>query len=328
MDLVLGVDAGGTASRAVLATLDGRVLGRGLAGPGNPVTATSPAAASIRTAIRQAIGEHSPSEVVAAVLGVAGVADASDPAAAVFRPMWSDLALSCPFSVVGDVVTAFAAGSPSPSGTVLIAGTGAIAARVTDLRVTATADGLGWLLGDEGSGRWIGLQAVRAAVRDWSSPLGQLVAARSGAASAAEAVRWAQTLPFAEIGALTPPVCAAARSGSPAATRIITAAVDHLIVTLDSLAAQDPLIAREPLTDRQPLAGFLPVDLVAPEPVVLAGGLLVADTPVRDGVLAVLAKREVPTGTARDPAAAAAWLAARALSRRPPGSLHAALLPA
>jgi glucosamine kinase len=320
MDLVLGVDAGGTASRAVLATLDGHVLGRGLAGPGNPVTATSPAAASIRTAIKQAIGEHPPSDVVAAVLGVSGVADASDPAAATFRPMWSDLGLSCPFAVVGDVVTAFAAGSPSPSGTVLIAGTGAIAARVADLDVTATADGLGWLLGDEGSGRWIGLQAVRAAVRDWSSPLGQLVAARSGAASAAEAVRWAQALPFAEIGALTPPVCAAARSGAPAATRIITAAVDHLIATLDSLTARpDGGIAPQPAT-----AG--PEDLVEPGPVVLAGGLLAGDTPVRDGVLAVLAERQTPTGTARDPAAAAAWLAARDLSRRPPASLHAALL--
>jgi glucosamine kinase len=60
--------------------------------------------------------------------------------------------------------------------------------------------------------------------------------------------------------------------------------------------------------------------------VVLAGGLLAGDTPVRDGVLAVLAERQTPTGTARDPAAAAAWLAARDLSRRPPASLHAALL--
>jgi glucosamine kinase len=300
MDLVLGVDAGGTASRAVLATVDGAVVGRGSAGPGNPVSAGPAAAFAIGTAIRQALGPTPATSVVAAVLGVAGVTDTTDPAAAPLRPMWDGLGLTGPYTVVGDVVTAFAAGTPSPSGTVLIAGTGAIAARITGHRVTATADGLGWLLGDEGSGRWIGLQAVRAAVRDWSGPLGRLVAARSGASSAAEAVRWAQALPLAEIGALAPEVCAAARPGSRDASQIIARAVEHLIATLDELAA--------------------------PGPVVLAGGLLAADTPVRDGVLSVMADRKVPTGTARDPAAGAAWLAARDLSRLTPSSLHGALL--
>jgi glucosamine kinase len=300
MDFVLGVDAGGTASRAVLATPDGTVAGRGAAGPGNPVTAGSAAAVAIGTAIGQALGDVPPASVTGAVLGVAGVESAADPAAGPFAAMWRDLGLTCPLTIVGDVVTAFAAGTPEPSGTVLIAGTGAIAARVTGHRVTATADGLGWLLGDEGSGRWIGLQAVRAGVRDWSGPLGRLVADRSGAGSPEVAVRWAQSLPLDEISALTPPVCAAARSGSPAAARIIASAVEHLIATLDELAA--------------------------PGPVVLAGSLLVADTPVRDGVLAVLSRREVPTGTARDPAAAAAWLAACHLGTRPPATLHAALL--
>jgi len=300
MDLVLGVDAGGTASRAVLATVDGTILGRGAAGPGNPVSTGSAAAAAVRTALQQALGRTAPTAVTAAVLGVAGIESAADPAARVFVPMWRDLGLTCPPAHVGDVVTAFAAGTPAPTGTVLIAGTGAIAARITDHRVAATADGWGWLLGDEGGGRWIGLQAVRAAVRDWSGPLGRLVAARSGAASPEQAVRWAQALPLAEIAALTRPVCAAARAGSPAAGRIVARAVGHLVATLDELAT--------------------------PGPVVLAGSLLVADTPVRDGVLAVLRKRGVPTGTAHDPAAAAAWLAAREAGPLPPDRLHRALL--
>jgi N-acetylglucosamine kinase-like BadF-type ATPase len=302
MDLVLGVDAGGTASRAVVATVAGQVIGRGSAGPGNPVSAGSAAADAIGTAISRALGSASATTVAAGVLGVSGVGGTTDPAASAFGPMWRTLGLTCPLTVVGDVVTAFAAGTPSPSGTVLIAGTGAIAARVTGHRVTATADGLGWLLGDEGSGRWIGLQTVRAAVRDWPGPLGRLVAGVSGAASPAEAVRWAQALPFAEIGALTPAVCTAARTGCPAATRIIAAAVDRLIATLDSLG-----------------------ELSAPGRVVLAGGLLVADTPVRDGVLGVLENRAVPHGTARDPAGAAAWLAASDLGLGSAVALHAAL---
>jgi N-acetylglucosamine kinase-like BadF-type ATPase len=332
MNLVLGVDAGGTASRAVLATPDGIVLGRGTAGPGNPVSAGSAAVQAIGTAIRQALTGHPPHAVVAATLGVAGVETGADPAASGFAAMWKELGLTCPFSVVGDVVTAFAAGTPAPSGTVLIAGTGAIAARVTGHRVTATADGLGWLLGDEGSGRWIGLQAVRAAVRDWSGPMGELVAARSGASSPEEAVRWAQSLPFAEIGALTRPVCEAARAGSRDAARIVAAAVGHLVATLDELASRTTDPARPAASSA---SRGRPASTAAEHgalgagtgPVVLAGGLLVADTPVRDGVLAVLGERAVPTGTARDPAAAAAWLAARGLGRLPAPALHAALVP-
>jgi glucosamine kinase len=358
MDLVLGVDAGGTASRAVVATLAGQVIGRGSAGPGNPVSAGSAAAIAIRTAISRALGHVPASRVAAGVLGVSGADGTTE---ARFAPMWRDLGLTCPLTIVGDVVTAFAAGTARPSGAVLIAGTGAIAARITGHRVTATADGLGWLLGDEGSGRWIGLQTVRAAVRDWSGPLGELVAARSGATSPEEAVRWAQSLPFAEIGALAPVVCAAARSGCPGAAAIIAAAVDRLLATLDSLTTppgpsslRGPLAARDSLASpagsragREPLGA--PSDVVGPsghgaaglgtvagrgedalshlrdlEPVVLAGGLLVGDTPVRDGVLGVLEKRGTPCGTAREPAGAAAWLAASGLGLGT-AELHAAL---
>ncbi len=114
--------------------------------------------------------------------------------------------------MVGDAVTAFAAGTPEPSGAVLIAGTGAVAALIDGHEIMRAADGLGWLLGDVGSGRWMGLQAVRAAVRDWSSPLASRVAAHAGAGSADELIRWAQTppLPLASFAALAPVVCAAA----------------------------------------------------------------------------------------------------------------------
>src|SRR5690606_20877982 len=54
-----------------------------------------------------------------------------------------------------------AAGTPEPTGTVIIAGTGSIAARIEENRQVATAGGHGWLLGDEGSAFWLGREAVR-----------------------------------------------------------------------------------------------------------------------------------------------------------------------
>jgi glucosamine kinase len=276
MELVVGVDAGGTASRAVVATLAGKVVGRGSAGPGNSLTAG--AAFSVRDAVRAALAGSSPSSVVRGVLGIAGPATSAP-----FAEAWSSLGLDCPTTVVGDVVTAFAAGSLSPRGAVLIAGTGAIAAEVDGTSVVRTVDGLGWLLGDEGSGRWIGLQAVRCAVRNWTSPFGTAIAARAGLSSLDEMVSWAQSLPWPAIGALAPVVCAMARAQDPYATRIVDAAVTHLIASVDGLPAYRELV--------------------------LGGGLLVSDTPVRDGVVVAMRARGIEPLIGRDPAVGAAWLA-------------------
>ncbi|GAA2824621.1 hypothetical protein GCM10020220_011490 [Nonomuraea rubra] len=67
-----------------------------------------------------------------------------------------------PVASVGDDVTAFAAGTAVASGSVLISGTGAIAAKIIDHRAVATADGFGWQLGDEGSAFCSARAAARA----------------------------------------------------------------------------------------------------------------------------------------------------------------------
>ncbi len=64
--------------------------------------------------------------------------------------------------VLSDAETAFASATAEPDGTVLVAGTGSIAGRIRDRRMTTTTGGYGWLLGDEGSAFWLGRQAVRA----------------------------------------------------------------------------------------------------------------------------------------------------------------------
>jgi glucosamine kinase len=316
MMLVVGVDAGGTTSRAVAvsarAATGNGVVGRGSAGPGNPISAGPAAAAAVGAALRQALTGHDPGTVAAAVLGIAGTSVFADPAvAAAFEREWSSIGLTCPMTVVGDVVTAFAAGTSEPSGTVLISGTGAIAAHIEDYRIVQTADGLGWLLGDEGSGLWIGLEAVRTAARSTAHgalPIGTQsssashpetggrlaakVAAHVGVRGVDELIRWASRLPLAAIAELAPLVCAEARAGDPDAIRIVGRAVTRLTATLDELGAPDG-------------------------PVVLAGSVLTADTPVRDGVLGILQGRNVTVTTARDPAAGAAWLATRHLSHPP-----------
>ena len=82
MVLILGVDAGGTASKAVVASPDGTVLGRGTGRSRQPVRCRVGGRGAIGKAVREALGPHDPGGVVAGVVGVAGVSILADPGVA------------------------------------------------------------------------------------------------------------------------------------------------------------------------------------------------------------------------------------------------------
>jgi glucosamine kinase len=235
--------------------------------------------------VRHALGTRDARTLSAMVVGIAGDSALCDPAIrAAFAAAWRSLDVACPVHLVGDAVTAFAAGfsaalSPSAGGgAVLIAGTGAVAARVDGLRVTDTADGLGFLLGDEGSGAWIGLQAVRIAARA-ASPLGEAILARAGLRTREDLPNWAARQSPAGFAALAPIAFAAADAAGRA---IVEQAAERLLVTLSEVDD-------------------------GTRPVVLAGGLLTSATPIRAQVCAALGDRARVAG---DPALGAARLAA------------------
>ncbi|MFF0577732.1 N-acetylglucosamine kinase [Streptosporangium saharense] len=159
--LVVGLDGGGTGTRCVVATLSGEITGRGYGGAANALSSPDPAL-SLGTALRTALDGLDPARVVGGVLALAGARSAPERATAVADSAWRAVGLTGRPRVVPDTLAAFAGATGEPSGTVLVAGTGATAVRIEDRRVTRWADGYGWLLGDEGSGTWIGLRAVRA----------------------------------------------------------------------------------------------------------------------------------------------------------------------
>ncbi|MEU3456820.1 BadF/BadG/BcrA/BcrD ATPase family protein [Micromonospora sp. NPDC006766] len=323
--VVVGLDIGGTSTRAAALSLDGVRLGTGRAGGGNPTShGVEPAAAELLTALRAALVDVDPTRVRAGVIGLAGAGRLlADPhGRAAFDRAWADAGLRCPYAVHGDALVAYASGTAAPNGTVLIAGTGAIAAQVHDLRLDRTADGHGWLLGDAGSGFWLGREAVRRLLSDLdrADPPGELgrrvlaeltgspeVAARPRATAALVVQAVTRRAPV-ELARLAPLVVAAARAAEPIALALIREAATLLA---------------ESVTRIRP-AGTA-------GPVVLGGGLLTADTPLADAVRAELARRwpDAPLRTAGDGAAGAAWLAARDLPEViDPAALHALLLPA
>jgi N-acetylglucosamine kinase-like BadF-type ATPase len=69
-----------------------------------------------------------------------------------------------PVRLESDLLATFSSGTWEPEGYGVVAGTGSAGIRVRSGVVERSADGLGWLLGDVGSGFWIGHRVVRAAV--------------------------------------------------------------------------------------------------------------------------------------------------------------------
>jgi glucosamine kinase len=276
MNIVIGVDAGGTGTRAVALSESGAVVARGLAGPGNPASIGSAAAAS---ALADAVGQvvRANDTVLRLGVGVAGISGVDE---AVYRDR---LGGDWPIRFYPDVVPAFAAGTTASTGTVLIAGTGAVAATIHDHAIDRVADGLGWLVGDEGSGVWLGLSAVRFAARAWGSPLAAVVAGHAGACTVDDLVNWANRGPRDAFAALAPQICRLAANDADA-SELVSQAADRLVSTLDSLP---------------------PID----GPLVIAGGLLGSDTAVQRAVVKRLSDRGQVPEIGADPALGAALLA-------------------
>jgi glucosamine kinase len=165
--LVIGVDAGGSHTRVLIASAEGGRVAFAGAGGGNPTSCGLGATVrSLMSGLEAALLGMDGRAIGYAVLGVAGAGPCMAELQAAVRDVWRATGLRCPFQVVSDLEAAFAAGTPAEDGVVLVSGTGAAAAAIRGARVVRFVDGNGWLLGDDGSGFWIGHHVVRAVVAD------------------------------------------------------------------------------------------------------------------------------------------------------------------
>jgi len=159
---VLGIDAGGTKTLCFLADADGKLLGEGRAGGANLKAEGELAVEKVLHAVMdQALGDRG-HEVAAICLGMAG-ADRDDEKTLV-RDIMRRIGARSRVVVVNDALVALVAGVGDASGVVIICGTGSIAYGRSGERA-ARAGGWGHVLGDEGSGYWIGRHALRAVAR-------------------------------------------------------------------------------------------------------------------------------------------------------------------
>jgi glucosamine kinase len=168
--LLIGVDGGATKTIAAAFDLDTGTVTAAETGPSNPeAVGYEAAAASINEAISEVLGQAK--QVAAAVLGVAGIDTGEEQK----RLLSGVSVLSAPVTLaVNDVVTAWAAGSLASPGIAAISGTGSNTFGVNSRGGAWRCGGWGHILGDEGSGYMIAVNAIRAALayrdgrNDWT----------------------------------------------------------------------------------------------------------------------------------------------------------------
>jgi N-acetylglucosamine kinase-like BadF-type ATPase len=161
---VIGIDAGGTKTVCQLADETGTVVEE-TRGPGANLQAVGELEVEkvLHGVMERAIGSRG--LIPAAIcLGIAGVDREED--AGVVDAIMRRIGHKARVLIVNDALIALEAGVPGEPGVVVIAGTGSIAYGRNARGEAARAGGWGYVLGDEGSGYWIGRTALRAVLRE------------------------------------------------------------------------------------------------------------------------------------------------------------------
>ncbi len=301
MRLFLGIDGGGSHTRAWLADETGTCLGVGLAAGSNPVD-PSIGLSGTRAAIEEAVNdtfakaglERCPAE--AAFLGIAGVSDEAEREALARATVGLALAPPDRTGVGHDLLIAHEGALAGAPGIVVIAGTGSACLARNANGESVQPGGHGWFVDDVGSGFALGRDALAAVARaaDGRGPETSLTAAlndRLGAKALRMLIRTG--LPRREVAALAAVVIGQAEGGDAVAAAILDRGADELAI-----------LAR---------AAVQRISLPAPCPVAFCGGLM-DHAPYRRRALAALA-RDIPTAEPvpprLPPAAGAVLLAMR-----------------
>ena len=223
----LGIDGGGSKTTCVLGD-EQRVLASVTVGGSNIVRlGKSEARSALQKGVRGVCREASikPAQVTSICAGIAGAE--REEIRKQLAEILAKLALART-EVVGDMVIAHEAALGGAPGIVVVAGTGSIAYGRHTLGCTARAGGWGYAISDEGSGYWIGVQAVAAVTHALDSgsytKLSDRILEHWGIRSYDDLICRANTSPLPDFAGLFPVVLAAAQAGDSYAHDIFTRA--------------------------------------------------------------------------------------------------------
>ena len=295
---VLGIDAGGTKTVCQLADEQGSVIAESRSTGANlQAVGELEVEKVLHEVMEEAIGDR---DIVPAAicLGIAGVDRPDD--AAVVRGIMKRIGYKARVLVVNDALVALEAGAPGEPGVVIISGTGSISYGRNAQGVAARSGGWGYVLGDEGSGYWIGRAALRAVLReaDQRGPATALtprLLAHFGVQRPQELIHevYHTNLKPSAIGALSQCVHEAFASGDEVAIGILRGAADELEASAMSVVRRLGMVGQT-------------------FPFILAGGIFKAVPWLNDELsrrLPIVARQSRVELLGREPATGAVWLA-------------------
>ena len=241
---VLGIDAGGTKTVCLLADGDGRVRASAR-GPGANLQALGELEVEkVLHEVMDSVLADETAPPAAICLGIAGVDRPDDNA--IIRGIMRRIGYKAPVLVVNDALAALVAGvGDDHAGIVLIAGTGSICYGRDQAGRAARSGGWGYILGDEGSGWWIGRETLSAVMRaaDGRGPATSLtegVLRHFGFSHVTELVQevYYRDPRRRAVAGLSGVVQAAAESGDVVARQILSSAADELVLAVRSVATR------------------------------------------------------------------------------------------
>jgi glucosamine kinase len=229
----IGIDGGGTKTECILIDARGKVVARHTAPGCNPSVAGPDRAREVlRAALRGLAIGQSPPVVARTLLCMAGN-----------RTFWQEAAtllaqekIYGPVETVDDSLPVLELATDGGPGLVLHAGTGSFVAARDTVGKIHYAGGVGWRLGDPGSGYELGRLAIAQALielQGWAPPscLTKIVRDATQLADAGAITRffYQHTEPNQQIAALAPAVLHLAAEGDPVAHRLILDACQPLL---------------------------------------------------------------------------------------------------
>lgn len=295
---VLGIDAGGTKTICLLADESGAVVSRARGAGANLQAQGELEVEKVLHEVMEGARAGRDDPPAAVCLGIAG-ADRPDDAATM-RAMMRRIGFKSRTLIVNDALVALTAGAGDGPGVVVVSGTGSICYGRDEHGRAARSGGWGHVLGDEGSGHWIGRRALAAVVRhaDGRGPataLTPLVLEHFRVARVGDLVHEVYVAdPHARrVAGLGEAVQTAVEAGDPIAREIVEEAARELVTAASSVA--------ERLEMRGQVFPFL-----------LSGGIFRVVHAVREQVLRLLpdvAPRSLAQVLAAEPAMGAVHLA-------------------
>jgi N-acetylglucosamine kinase-like BadF-type ATPase len=221
----------------------GRILSEGRSHGANLHSAGELEVEKVLHEVMEAALDHHSTRPTAVCLGIAGVDREDD--AQVIRAIMRRISPGSRVLVVNDALIALVAGVGQAPGIVVMSGTGSIAYGRNARAQAARSGGWGHVMGDEGSGYWIGRHAVLAVVRalDGRGPrtrLSEGVFSHFGVADTNGLVRvvYGREAPRMSVATLGPIVQQARDAGDAVAAQILERAAEELTLAAGSVASR------------------------------------------------------------------------------------------